>query len=50
MGEKAGLNEQLVPGTHQLRVAKDGFITKDTTFTVTAGETTRLSIRLEPRP
>jgi serine/threonine protein kinase len=41
---------ELVPGTHTLRAEKDGFVTKDTVVTVTAGKTETIRINLTQRP
>jgi predicted Ser/Thr protein kinase len=49
-GERGTYNDSLLPGTHTLRAVKDGFVTWDTTITVTAGQTTRIIKNLEPRP
>jgi hypothetical protein len=49
-GEKSGYNEQLLPGTHTLRVERDGYIPKDTIVNLAGGQTARLSLQLTPRP
>jgi hypothetical protein len=49
IGQKSRMNEKLAAGTHRLRATKDGFATKDTLINLTAGETARLNIKLEPR-
>ena len=40
-------SDSLSPGTHLIRLRKDGYVTKDTTVTVIAGQEVRVRIRLE---
>ncbi len=49
-GEKTRTSEELVPGTHTLRFVKDGWQTKDTVVTVSAGQTATVRINLSERP
>jgi serine/threonine protein kinase len=44
------LVDTLIPGTHQVRLERDGFIPIDTSISVTAGQQTVLRVRLQPRP
>ncbi|MBI3981885.1 MAG: protein kinase [Gemmatimonadetes bacterium] len=44
------LVDTLIPGTHQVRLERDGFIPIDTSISVTAGQQTMLRVRLQPRP
>jgi serine/threonine protein kinase len=48
-GERGRMSDQLLPGSHTLRFEKDGFVTKDTVVTLTAGQTARITIELTPR-
>ncbi|MBI1968181.1 MAG: protein kinase [Gemmatimonadetes bacterium] len=48
-GQKSRLQETMVPGTHTLRFVREGFVTKDTTITLAAGETVLLRIELAER-
>lgn len=47
---QAPLSHQLEPGEHQLRVRSRGMKDYETPFTIAAGQTTRLLVRLNPRP
>jgi serine/threonine protein kinase len=49
-GEKSGYREQLLPGTHTLRVERDGYIPKDTIVNLGAGQTATIRLQLTPRP
>jgi hypothetical protein len=46
----APLDHQIPPGEHQLLVQSDGMKDYETAFTINAGQTTRLLVRLNPRP
>jgi serine/threonine-protein kinase len=48
-GERSSFAEQLIPGTHTLRIERDGYETKDTTVVVTAARPTTIRITLTPR-
>jgi len=48
-GQQSTVREMLLPGTHQLRLEREGFVTIDTSLTVRAGDTTRVRVRLQPR-
>lgn len=48
LGPKTLVVDTLIPGTHLLRFERDGFVTRDTTITLRAGEIVRLVIRMEP--
>lgn len=50
LGERSYLEQQVLAGTQTLSVTKEGFIRKDTTFTMSAGDVVRFTFRLEPRP
>jgi hypothetical protein len=39
--------DTLIPGAHILRFSRDGYVTRDTTVTVTAGSTLRLQIPMQ---
>jgi serine/threonine-protein kinase len=43
------VQEELVPGTHTLRITKEGWVTKDTVVTVSAGQTATVRIQLSER-
>jgi serine/threonine protein kinase len=49
-GEKGSLREAIRPGQHQISIRKDGFVPLDTTITFAAGQPTRVSLTLVPRP
>jgi hypothetical protein len=42
--------DTLIPGTHLLRFEREGFVPKDTTITLRAGQTVQLRIRMVPQP
>jgi hypothetical protein len=46
----APLDHQLPAGDHQLRVQSDGMKDYETAFTISEGQTTRMLVRLNPRP
>ncbi|HXV85490.1 MAG TPA: PEGA domain-containing protein, partial [Gemmatimonadales bacterium] len=48
-GQLSTVREQLLPGTHQLKLEREGFVTIDTALTVRAGDTLRVRLRLQPR-
>jgi hypothetical protein len=50
LGPKTVVVDTLIPGTHLLRFEREGFVPKDTTVTLRAGETVRLTIRMVPQP
>ncbi len=50
LGAKTLVVDTLIPGTHLLRFEREGFVPKDTTITLRAGETVRLLIRMVPQP
>jgi hypothetical protein len=50
LGAKTLVVDTLIPGTHLLRFEREGFMPKDTTITLRAGETVRLLIRMVPQP
>ena len=49
-GERSFLEKQVLAGTQNLSVTREGFLRKDTTFTVSAGDNIKFAIKLEPRP
>ena len=49
-GEKSSHRDQLLPGTHTLRVERDGYIPKDTVVNLGAGQTATIRLQLSPRP
>ncbi|HEU4993424.1 MAG TPA: protein kinase [Gemmatimonadaceae bacterium] len=49
-GEQSRIQEEVLPGTHTLRVSRNGFAPKDTVFTIGAGQTATIRIQLTPRP
>jgi hypothetical protein len=49
-GQQSRYSEQLIPGTHTVRVERDGWITKDTTVTISAGQPATIRINLTERP
>jgi eukaryotic-like serine/threonine-protein kinase len=49
-GEVSRLQEELVPGTHTVRVEKSGFVTKDTLVTILAGQSATIRLNLVARP
>jgi chitodextrinase len=42
------LQLQLDPGSHTLRLEREGFLPRETTFEITAGRTTRLTMSMSP--
>jgi len=48
-GQQSRVQEELVPGTHTLRVEKDGWVAKDTVVTVGVGQTATIRIQLTER-
>ncbi len=50
MGARPNVVDTLIPGTHLLHFERDGFVTKDTTVTLKAGQTLRLTIRMVQQP
>lgn len=46
----APVDHQLDPGEHRVRVTSQGMKEYDTTFNVSRGQTTRVLVRLNPRP
>jgi hypothetical protein len=48
-GQAARLDEALLPGLHQIRFERDGYVTVDTTVTIARGDTMVLRVRLQPR-
>ena len=49
-GQQARFREQMIPGTHTIRVEREGWATKDTTVTIVAGPPTTIRINLTERP
>jgi serine/threonine protein kinase len=49
-GDRGSLREAIRPGVHQISVRKDGFAPLDTTITFAAGQPTRVTLTLVPRP
>jgi serine/threonine protein kinase len=50
-GQQVRVQEEVIPGTHTLRIERDGWVTKDTTVTLTAGQIATVRIQLvERRP
>ena len=49
-GQRANFMEQLVAGTHTIRITKDGHETISRTVDIKAGETVTLTLELRPRP
>ncbi|PID38423.1 MAG: hypothetical protein CSB49_05705 [Proteobacteria bacterium] len=47
-GKVPALVEQLKPGTHRVRVQAKGYAPKESSATVTAGKTTKVTLRLKP--
>lgn len=50
VGERTRLQDQFSPGDHLIRVEREGFVTKDTIVSLKAGETTRVTLRLQAKP
>jgi hypothetical protein len=50
LGAKTLVVDTLIPGTHLLRFEREGFVPKDTTITLRAGQTVQLRIRMVPQP
>ena len=48
-GQQSRVQEELLPGTHTLRIERDGWSTKDTVVTVSAGQTATIRIQLTER-
>jgi tRNA A-37 threonylcarbamoyl transferase component Bud32 len=48
-GQQSRVQEELVPGTHTLRVEKEGWVTKDTVVTINVGQTATIRIQLTER-
>jgi serine/threonine-protein kinase len=48
-GQRSRFEETVVPGTHTLRLVREGFVTKDTTITLEAGATVLLRLTLTER-
>jgi hypothetical protein len=48
-GRKNRFEETVVPGTHTLRIAREGFVTRDSTITLAPGATVLLRIELIER-
>ena len=49
-GQQTRFSEQLIPGTHTIRVEREGWLTKDTTITISAGQPATIRINLTERP
>ena len=49
-GERGRYSTEVTAGTHQVRVEKAGFVTKDTTITVAAGARVTIRLSMEARP
>jgi eukaryotic-like serine/threonine-protein kinase len=49
-GQQARFLEQMIPGTHTIRVEREGWVTKDTQVTIVAGPPTTIRINLTERP
>ena len=49
-GQQSRVAEQLVPGTHTIRVERDGWVTKDTLVNLAAGQILRVTLELTQRP
>jgi hypothetical protein len=49
-GERRNFRTSLSPGTHVVRVEREGYLTKDTTLTVRGGDTLRVTLTLVERP
>ena len=49
-GQQTRFSEQLIPGTHTIRVEREGWLTKDTTVTISAGQPATIRINLTERP
>ena len=49
-GQQTRFSEQLIPGTHTIRVEREGWLTKDTTVTISAGAPATIRINLTSRP
>ncbi|MEX2181626.1 MAG: protein kinase [Gemmatimonadaceae bacterium] len=49
-GQQRQLITELTAGQHQIRVEREGYVTKDTTVTLTAGQTETIRLTLEQRP
>ena len=49
-GQQARYREQMIPGTHTIRVEREGWATKDTTVTIAAGPPKTIRLNLTERP
>ena len=49
-GQQTRFSEPLIPGTHTIRVEREGWLTKDTTVTISAGQPATIRINLTERP
>jgi len=49
-GQQSRVIEEVVPGTHTLRVDRDGWVSKDTVITLSGGQTATIKIQLVERP
>ena len=49
-GQQSRIPVDLVPGTHTLRIVKEGFVSKDTVVTLGAGQVSTVRIQLSERP
>src|SRR6185369_10334972 len=45
-GQQVRVQEEVLPGTHTLRIERDGWVTKDTVVTLTAGQIATVRIQL----
>lgn len=48
-GQQSRLIEEVVPGTHTLRIERDGWAAKDTVITLSGGQTATIKIQLTER-
>jgi serine/threonine protein kinase len=49
-GQQSRIAEEMVPGTHTVRIERDGFATKDTVVTLGTGQIATVRIQLSQRP
>jgi len=49
-GEQSRISDQLIAGTHTLRVTREGWTSKDTVVTIGTGQTATIRIQLTERP
>lgn len=49
-GQQSRFSEELIPGTHKLRIERNGYIPKDTLVTLSSGQNTPIRIQLAERP